>query len=134
MKSERRGTTCVEFAIVAPIFFLLVFAMLEFGRFVMIQQQLTGAATAGARAAAFDGATFQSVNAAIKSDDRNLIVGLRNVDVVCNPNPPSSASYGQSVTVTVSTKFRDNSWLPLPQWLGSKSISATATARREAVQ
>ncbi len=39
----------VEFAIVAPIFFLLIFGMIEFGRVVMVQQLLTNASREGAR-------------------------------------------------------------------------------------
>ena len=39
-RKQRRGAAAVEFAIVAPVFFLLVFGMIEYGRMVMVQQVL----------------------------------------------------------------------------------------------
>jgi hypothetical protein len=35
---DRRGAAVVEFAIVVPVFFVLVFGMIEYGRMVMVQQ------------------------------------------------------------------------------------------------
>lgn len=46
---KQRGAAAVEFAAVAPIFVLLLFGMLEFGRMVMVQQILTNATREGAR-------------------------------------------------------------------------------------
>ncbi|TFG81694.1 MAG: pilus assembly protein, partial [Chromatiales bacterium] len=45
------GTAAVEFAIVAPVFFLFVFGLIELGRIVMVQQALTNAAREGCRTA-----------------------------------------------------------------------------------
>ena len=45
----RRGATIVEFALVAPLLFLVVIGMVEFGRMVMVQQILTNASREGAR-------------------------------------------------------------------------------------
>ena len=56
-RGKRFGAAAVEFAIVAPLFFLLVFGMVEFGRMVMIQQVLTNGSREGARKAVLDGAT-----------------------------------------------------------------------------
>ncbi len=42
-RRNRRGAAAVEFAIVAPVFFLLVFGMIEYGRMVMVQQVITNA-------------------------------------------------------------------------------------------
>jgi len=36
-RRNRRATAAVEFAIVAPVFLLLVFGMIEYGRMVMVQ-------------------------------------------------------------------------------------------------
>ena len=48
-RRRRLGATVVEFAIVAPLLFLFIFAMIEFGRMVMVEQILTNAAREGAR-------------------------------------------------------------------------------------
>ncbi len=39
----------MEFAVVAPVFLLLVFGMIEYGRMVMVQQVITNASREGAR-------------------------------------------------------------------------------------
>ncbi len=46
----------MEFAIVAPIFFMMIMGMLELGRAVMVQQVITNASREGARVAVLDGA------------------------------------------------------------------------------
>src|SRR5205823_8867626 len=40
-RRNRRAAAAVEFAVVAPVFFLLVFGMIEYGRMVMVQQVIT---------------------------------------------------------------------------------------------
>lgn len=51
-----RGQALVEFALVAPIFFLLLFSLIEFGRAVYYIQMLNNAAREGARYAIVHGA------------------------------------------------------------------------------
>ncbi|MHB8892689.1 MAG: TadE/TadG family type IV pilus assembly protein [Candidatus Limnocylindrales bacterium] len=51
-----RGQALVEFAIVAPLFFLLLFTLIEFGRAVYYIQILNNAAREGARYAIVHGA------------------------------------------------------------------------------
>lgn len=52
-KSPRwqRGATAVEFAILFPLFFLILYAIVTYGMIFAVQQSLTLAATEGARAA-----------------------------------------------------------------------------------
>ncbi|HXG11322.1 MAG TPA: TadE/TadG family type IV pilus assembly protein [Gemmataceae bacterium] len=47
--APRRATTVVEMALIAPIVLLLVFGILEYGRFLMTRQVLEHAAREGAR-------------------------------------------------------------------------------------
>jgi len=61
-RRNRRATAAVEFAIVAPVFLLMVFGMIEYGRMVMVQQIITNAPREGARTAVLAGATTSSVN------------------------------------------------------------------------
>src|SRR6478736_8649423 len=49
---SERGTAVVEFALVAPLLFLIVFGVIEFGRVLNAYNQLTQLAGQGARAAA----------------------------------------------------------------------------------
>lgn len=50
-----RGQALVEFALVAPVFFLLLFAIIEGGRFIFFYQTLNNATREGARYAIVHG-------------------------------------------------------------------------------
>ncbi|MGB6041722.1 MAG: TadE family protein, partial [Pirellulales bacterium] len=53
-RKKRRGVAAVEFALVAPLFVLMVMGMIEVGRAIMVQQVLTNASREGARRAVLD--------------------------------------------------------------------------------
>jgi Flp pilus assembly protein TadG len=131
-RRNRRGTAAVEFALVAPVFFLLVFGMIEYGRMVMVQQVITNASREGARVGVLDGSTSTNVTTAVSTYLTSARIS--GATTTCNPSNPSSAGYGQPVTVTVSVPFSSVSWLPTPLFLGGKTLTATSTMRREAVQ
>lgn len=128
----RRGAAVVEFAVVAPVFFLFVFGMIEYGRLVMVQQVLTNASREGARMGILDNSTTSEVTAAVDSYLANSTIAGATVTVT--PSPPSSAGYGEPVTVTVHVPFNQVSWLPSPMFLGGRTLSASTVMRREAVQ
>jgi Flp pilus assembly protein TadG len=46
------GTTVIEFALVAPLFLILIFGTIEFGRLIWTKEALQEAAVAGARCVA----------------------------------------------------------------------------------
>jgi Flp pilus assembly protein TadG len=128
----RRAVAAVEFAIVAPLFFLLFFGMLEFGRMMMVQQVLTSAAREGARVGTFNGRTTAQVTSAVNG----YLAGasVTGASVTVSPDLPSSAPQGTPITVTVAVPFDRVSWLPKPWFLGGKSLRAVATMRREGLQ
>jgi Flp pilus assembly protein TadG len=131
-RRNRRGAAVVEFAIVAPVFFLLVFGMIEYGRMVMVQQVITNASREGARVAVLDGATASDVQTKVSSYLSSAKISGQTTTI--DPSNPSSAGYGAPVTVTVSVGFNQVSWLPAPFFLGGKTLTATSVMRREAVQ
>ncbi|HPP54067.1 MAG TPA: TadE/TadG family type IV pilus assembly protein [Thermoguttaceae bacterium] len=122
----------VEFAVVAPLFFLLVLGMIEFGRMLMVQQILTNASREGARRAVLDKATTSEITTAVQEYLAGS--GIDGATVTVSPNPPSSAAYGEPVSVTVSVPFYEVSWLPTPIFLGGKVLQSTTAMRRETVQ
>jgi Flp pilus assembly protein TadG len=128
-RKKRLATAAVEFAVVAPVFLLMVFGMIEYGRMVMVYQVLTNASREGARAAVLDGATTSSVTASVNSYMTSAMITGQTVTV--SPNPPSNAEYGDPVTVTVSIPFNQVSWLPSPMYLGGKTLSSATVMRRE---
>ena len=131
-RRNRRAAAAVEFALVAPVFFLLVFGMIEYGRMVMVQQVITNASREGARVAVLDGSTTAEVTDTVTS---YLTSGsISGATVTVSPNPPSNAEFGDPVTVSVSIPFSQVSWLPSPMYLGGKTLTATTVMRRESVQ
>jgi Flp pilus assembly protein TadG len=132
-RRKRRGAAVVEFAIVAPLFFLLVFGMIEFGRVIMVKQIITNASREGARVAVLDQTTHQEV-----VDKVNTYLDsakIHNAQVTTNPYEPSTAGYDQPVTVTVSVPFSSISWLPKPWFFNTDTqLQATTVMRRETVE
>jgi len=107
--------------------------MIEFGRMVMVQQVITNASREGARIAVLDGTTGSEVLAAV--DDYLSPANLSGADVTVDPTEPSTAGYGEPVTVTVSIPFANVSWLPAPMFIaGDTNLTATTVMRRETVQ
>ncbi len=131
-RRDRRGAALVEFAVVVPVFFLVVWGILEFSRVMMAETNLAHAAHVGARAAALDGAQVSDVTSAVNGCLSSA--GLPTVTPTVTPNPPSNAVAGQNVTVTLTLPFSQISWLPTPRWLGSLTLTATSIERRETSQ
>ena len=130
---KRQGAAAVEFALVAPVFFLMVFGMIEFGRMVMVQQVLTNASREGARVAVLDGSTGTATSTSVTTYLQNA--GISGATVTINPTEPSTAAYGAPVTVTVKIPFSNVNWLVSPMFAyGTMQLTATTVMRRETVQ
>jgi Flp pilus assembly protein TadG len=128
-RREQRGTAVVEFALVAPILFLLVFGILDFGRALNYYNQLTQLAGQGARAAIVNNNPDGTGPASGKSIQNQLVNnyatgGIKNGVQACITNTTLPAA-GQPVTVQTSYKF---TFLPLiGAVVGSPTITLTAT-------
>src|SRR4030065_744019 len=86
-----RPATAVEFAVVAPIFFLVVLGIIEFGRMAMVEQVITNAAREGARVGVIDDSTRAMVEEKVR---RYLAsAGINGATIGVVPDPPSSAGY-----------------------------------------
>ncbi|MHC4180781.1 MAG: TadE/TadG family type IV pilus assembly protein [Planctomycetota bacterium] len=132
-RKKRRGAAAVEFALIAPVFFLMIFGMIEFGRMVMVQQVITNGSREGARLAVLDGTSGAQVTSVVNDYLESARVSGANVAV--NPTEPSSAGYGEPVSVTVTIPFSQVSWLPSPMFIGGDTVlTATTVMRRETVQ
>jgi Flp pilus assembly protein TadG len=125
----RRGAAILEFAVVVPVLILLVFGMLEFGRVMMVEQVLTNAAREGCRKATLPGSSSSDVTTVVNNYLSNSgITGANNPSV--SPDP-TTANSGDTITVTVSVPFNNVSWLPVPVFLGGKTLSATVVMCKE---
>ena len=126
---HRRGATAVDFAIVSPIFFLLLITSFEVARLNVIRHTADNAAYEAARIAMVPGATAaEAVNEANRIMN---IAGARGSNVTVNP-----ATIGlntQQITVTVDIPLGQNGWIT-PRFTGASTIRSQATLKAERVQ
>jgi Flp pilus assembly protein TadG len=92
-----RGASLVEFAMVAPLLVVLLFAIVDFGRAFQTWITLTNAAREGARL----GATGADADA-IRSRVKTTAPGLGLTDGNISVSYPNGQSTGNSVVVTVN--------------------------------
>ena len=137
---KQRGAAAVEFAVVAPVFILLIFGMIEYGRMVMVQQMLTNASREGARRAVLEGATEDDVRTVVINYLTPANIPVTNSDITIQIGDPaataalSSAEFGDPIHVSVGVNFGNVSWLPSPMYLSSGTrMTATSVMRKESV-
>jgi hypothetical protein len=135
------GQALVEFALVAPLFFLVLFSIIEFGRYVYNVQILNNAAREGARYAIVHGSTSscpsgpmpggqvnfcdpsaQNVKDVVIKDAVGVVAGSSLVDVQviygcqaadpCGP-PYESRDNARDNRVTVLVSYDFNSLVPM---------------------
>lgn len=131
---DRRGATVVEMALVAPIFFLLVFAIVEFGRAVMIKHSLTEAARAGARTAAL-ASTINTSKAESAAQDylQQTLTGsfdLSQCRINISPDGLGTLDTGTTVTARVEVDFDDVTWIT-PSFLNNAVLRGEASMTKE---
>ncbi|MCA9119565.1 MAG: pilus assembly protein [Planctomycetaceae bacterium] len=99
LRSSRRGTTLVEFAMVLPVFFTFVFGIVEYGRLQLVSNMLKTACRTGARLGSTENVTTAEAQsrveeilaAALDTDDLTVIV--KDASVFDTPGPyPASAT------------------------------------------
>jgi Flp pilus assembly protein TadG len=124
---RRRGQALVEFSLVAPIFFFLIFGIIDFGRYVYYVQVLNNGAREGARYAIVHGGlsldptgppSADPSGDKVKATVRKYLVGVigqstaLTVNVCWKPKNGVGAacggdnSRGSPVQVTVDYQFR----------------------------
>ncbi len=136
-RKHRRGAAAVEFAIIAPVFFLMILGMIEMGRAVMVQQIITNASREGARLAVLPGASVGGVESRVEEIlTASTVSGatVQILDVDGNTTNPEDAEYGDVINVRVSVPFSEVSWLPASKFLGGRTLTASTVMRTERVQ
>ena len=130
MRRKSAGQAIAEFAITAPIFFFMLFAIIDFGRYVYYVQILNNAAREGARYAIVNGdASFTPVGPA--ADDATVAGVVRNyaIGVIgsgatfeihscwkksgCPGNPAETPSNHRGAQVNVSVAYDFHPIVPL---------------------
>lgn len=87
-RAPERGQTLVEFALVAPLFIVVLTGIIIFGLGVFYQQQLTNAAREAARYAAIHSATAQCPTTSWITPALNRLPNDFDLDTYYNCDPP----------------------------------------------
>lgn len=125
-RPRSRGQAMVEFALVAPIFFLLIFGIIEAGRFIYHYEMLNNATREGVRYAIIHGAnsgnptgptspdpTGEAIKQAV-SDAALGLVGVGDLDID-DPvyDGPNGESNKRGSNVTIRVRFEYQPLLPV---------------------
>ena len=129
LATDRHGTTAVEFALTAPLLFMLVMASVEFSRANMIKHTTSVAATEAARKSIVPGATAQDCrNTALQELS---VVGVNSATVVITPTviqPDTS-----QVTVDVAVPLNGANGFIIAGYVTGKTVRKEVTLQREAM-
>lgn len=128
-RTSRRGAAAVEFAVVAPLIFFLLFVGIEFGRVLMAFHGLDAAARQGCRVAVAWDATQKDVEQTVA--DSLSVFGIPNYDLTTEPRRIASARQWESVTVRIKATYGQVSWLPSPQFLKRITLTGSCTLPEE---
>jgi Flp pilus assembly protein TadG len=125
-RSKRAGVTAVEFAFVAPIFFLLLGVSFEYGRLNIIRHTADNAAYEAARHVMVPGAT--AAEAVTKANSLLNVVGTRGATVTVNPAVLDAAT--EEVTVTIDIPMNQNGWF-VPRFSNTKTLRSQSRLKTE---
>lgn len=129
---RRPGASAVEFAVVAPVFFLFVMGILEIGRGMMVQHLLLNAARQGCRAGILPSNGNTQITSAVADTLNPAGITSQSVAVTVNDvtGDALNASTGDDITVSVTIPTNSVTWLPLSRFLFG-TISAQYTLRKQ---
>ena len=110
-----RGQALVEFAIVLPIFLLVLFGLIEFGYMLYSQMTVSNAAREAARAAVVDPDAC-TIPQLADATARGAATGLTSAFISVNvpvPNGASCATAPQGTPVSVTVNYTYHTFFPL---------------------
>ena len=129
------GAALVEFTVLMPVFFLILFGMVEFGSMIWVQNNMTNAAREGARSASVQGVTL----AVASQNACKWLTGGQTFTIVVTDKCTTDQDVNVSVTVNKSSASLFNTFffvnnqgsLTSGDWTGT--MGANVTMRKEFV-
>lgn len=73
LRHDRRGVTAVEFAVIAPVFFMLLLGAFDMGHMIYAHSALTGAVQAAARSASLESRDIKAIDAMVTDIVRDVV-------------------------------------------------------------
>jgi Flp pilus assembly protein TadG len=140
-RRRRRGVATVEFAVVAPLLFLLVAGIVEIGRLVLVSQIATNGSREAARYAAQAAATPESVQTYTEqymsaagipaSALTEVTIEQLEADEWVAVTSLSAVPSGRPVRVTLGVSFDRVTWLPTRFFVSDNTAVRGATVMRK---
>ena len=118
---RRRAQGLAEFALILPVFALLVMSVVDFGRAFASYEAVANAAREGARYCALK-LTTPGLTQRVTDELNGTVSGIS----VSPSNCPTNTAVGDPVTITVSTPFTPVT--PLMQTVVGSSLTLSASA------
>lgn len=127
-KKNRTGAAVIEFAIIIPVFMLILLGTIEACSMIFLQQSLEIAAYEAARVTIVPKTDTQDVADAV---DTILVPRrVKGFSVAVTPSDFQTAAYGSFIRVEVSASCNSNSVLP-PMFYGSRTLTGTVNMMKE---
>jgi hypothetical protein len=123
----RRGATAVEFALTAPILFLLVLSAIEFSRANMLVHTASIAATEAARHSILPGATAAECKSACLKE--LAMLGISDAEVTVSPSTIDDDT--KQVTINLEVPVSMKNGYVLPRFFLGKKVFKSVTLQRE---
>lgn len=131
---NQRGSSTVELALLLPVTLLVLFSMIEYGRFFYLQSMAASVVSDAARQAGLPGATDASITAVVEAGLNNESTGTPpgfNLGVTPAVSvSPAVRTAGDLVSVRMSYPYQP---LILPQFVGETLFPANISAGASAV-
>src|SRR5262245_10994809 len=124
--TARLGAVLVEFALAAPITFIMVFALIEFSRVAMLTNTAENAAYEGCRAAIIPGGTADKARTAAN----RLMSSVGAINSTITITPAVITEMTDEVTVEVSLSLNTNAWL-IPTFTKNQTLIKRCKLTRE---
>jgi Flp pilus assembly protein TadG len=133
-RKPRRGVSIVEFAFVAPVFFLFVLGIVELGRACMVTELLTEAARRACRHSVIEGTSTATIQQSATDFLTSVGISGESADVYINDQPAGTTNVQTlpaytEITVKVTVPIGNVTWTPLT--FVSGYLSGQYTMRRE---
>lgn len=124
--SNRKGASLIEFALVAPVFFLFIFAAMEFAHLNTLRNSANNAAYEAARCVVVPGAAISEAEAA--AQQILAAVGVTTYTINVTPDPITDET--REVTVAIDIPYAQNA-IVVPWFTGSANVHSESTLHTE---
>lgn len=142
---SRRGAAVIEFAVCAPLLFLLILGMFEVGRYINVGEMATSASRFGARLATVSGTTAADVDTQTKqflqSSGVNSAAATVTVEAEAVAGSGSFATtadlstvaVGAAIRISVNVDFTQVTWIPNGFFAGvlPSNVAGVTVMRKE---